>query len=628
MKRKTLLTVLLALSLTLCLMFTACGGNNGGNQDGSSEQSKAEGASSASTGENGDGTASSNEDNGPQGNDPRAVVYRSYVAFMNQKNETPLSYEEWLATVKGKDGETPYIGVNGNWYISGIDTGVPAAGAQGPQGDKGEDGVGIDRMEIVNGELIVYYTNGSSQNLGKVSAGGTTKPGDTEDGETVTIKFSVRGGVIIDGEASIQIKKGGTITLNIAPEVERDGYVFKGWSYDRAGAEEWFADEDFDEDTTLYAQWEEKSQSGGNTTDSSKPSGGTTDSSKPSGGTTDSSKPSSGGNTTDSSKPSSGGNTTDSSTTTPPSGGDNNDDVTYITIEYEVGQGGDFENPDDYEKQVEYGKRFTTHPTPINSNPAMLFMGWYLDADCTIAISNSTKYTEDTTLYASWSEQTECSDGSYFHTYTSWETSKEPSCTTPGISSRYCVDCNLEQTKPGNPAVGHKFGSWNETFMAKQRTCQRLGCGETERFDYRNETTKLLGNNPADQINGSTESFYDVPFTNLINNKWDEGYGEYISPRGTGQAYIQFNFAKTTTLDRIYFKGTGVTSINVFVLYEGDSEFSLVGILGSANEKEASPFCEPDSTRKIVAVKFVEENPPQGTSCWQEVAFVKVIEEQ
>lgn len=57
---------------------------------------------------------------------------------------------EWLASLKGKpgenglpgtngkDGETPYVGENGNWYIGADDTGKPSRGAKG---EPGRDGV-------------------------------------------------------------------------------------------------------------------------------------------------------------------------------------------------------------------------------------------------------------------------------------------------------------------------------------------------------------------------------------------------------------------------------------------------------------------------------------------------------
>ena len=95
--------------------------------------------------------------------------------------------EELIAMFKGEtgpagtDGVTPHIGVNGNWWVGETDLGVSAQGIQGPQGeqgdkgDKGDPGRGILRMELVNGELIVYYTDGTSQNLGSITGGTTEK---------------------------------------------------------------------------------------------------------------------------------------------------------------------------------------------------------------------------------------------------------------------------------------------------------------------------------------------------------------------------------------------------------------------------------------------------------------------
>lgn len=40
----------------------------------------------------------------------------------------------------GKDGVTPTIGENGNWYLGEVDTGRPSRGPQGPQGNPGQDG--------------------------------------------------------------------------------------------------------------------------------------------------------------------------------------------------------------------------------------------------------------------------------------------------------------------------------------------------------------------------------------------------------------------------------------------------------------------------------------------------------
>ena len=40
----------------------------------------------------------------------------------------------------GKDGITPTIGENGNWYLGDTDTGKPSRGVDGAKGDKGEPG--------------------------------------------------------------------------------------------------------------------------------------------------------------------------------------------------------------------------------------------------------------------------------------------------------------------------------------------------------------------------------------------------------------------------------------------------------------------------------------------------------
>ena len=36
---------------------------------------------------------------------------------------------DWLSSLKGDSGYTPYIGNNGNWFVNGVDTGTSATGA-------------------------------------------------------------------------------------------------------------------------------------------------------------------------------------------------------------------------------------------------------------------------------------------------------------------------------------------------------------------------------------------------------------------------------------------------------------------------------------------------------------------
>ena len=44
------------------------------------------------------------------------------------------------STINGKDGVTPHIGDNGNWYLGDVDTGNPSRGETGPKGDPGDAG--------------------------------------------------------------------------------------------------------------------------------------------------------------------------------------------------------------------------------------------------------------------------------------------------------------------------------------------------------------------------------------------------------------------------------------------------------------------------------------------------------
>ena len=95
----------------------------------------------------------------------------------------------------GTDGLTPYIGSNGNWWIGSTDTGIKATGSDGKggqngvDGQDGKDGVGIANIEInENGELVVTLTDGTEKNLGKVTGSdgvGITGAAINDDGELI-----------------------------------------------------------------------------------------------------------------------------------------------------------------------------------------------------------------------------------------------------------------------------------------------------------------------------------------------------------------------------------------------------------------------------------------------------------
>ncbi|MBQ4269534.1 MAG: leucine-rich repeat protein [Clostridia bacterium] len=72
-------------------------------------------------------------------------VYDQYVTYAKAEGQEPLSYEEWLETIKGATGEK---------------------GEKGDQGDKGDVGVGISSVTVnEDGALVITFTNGTSQRV-------------------------------------------------------------------------------------------------------------------------------------------------------------------------------------------------------------------------------------------------------------------------------------------------------------------------------------------------------------------------------------------------------------------------------------------------------------------------------
>ena len=83
--------------------------------------------------------------NGDQGdgNEDIVAIYNTYVAYAESNGETPLSYEAWLASIKGEKGDTGATGPEGPEGAPGApgETGAPGEpGAPGAPGIDGKDG--------------------------------------------------------------------------------------------------------------------------------------------------------------------------------------------------------------------------------------------------------------------------------------------------------------------------------------------------------------------------------------------------------------------------------------------------------------------------------------------------------
>ena len=131
----------------------------------------------------------------PEGDTSNDLLYKlemQTVFEMAKEAGYTGTLEELIALFKGETGPagingiTPHIGQNGNWWVGETDLGVSAQGFQGPKGDKGDTGRGVLKMEMVNGELIVYYTDGTSQNLGPITNG------DNDDSEKTELVYVVK----------------------------------------------------------------------------------------------------------------------------------------------------------------------------------------------------------------------------------------------------------------------------------------------------------------------------------------------------------------------------------------------------------------------------------------------------
>lgn len=108
---------------------------------------------------------------------------------------------------RGDDGHTPEIkiGTNGNWIIDGADTGIQA---QGPKGEKGNDGVSIVSIEKtgtsgLKDTYTITYSDGNTSTF-EVTNGEQGIQGiqgvKGDDGHTPSITINEEGNWVVDGQ--------------------------------------------------------------------------------------------------------------------------------------------------------------------------------------------------------------------------------------------------------------------------------------------------------------------------------------------------------------------------------------------------------------------------------------------
>lgn len=93
-------------------------------------------------------------------------LHADVVRLKNQLDSAIKELNDALESgeLDGEDGLTPYIGLNGNWWVGETDTGVQAHGEKGEDGKDGNDGTSVTITHIIENTQQgnwVYFSDGN-----------------------------------------------------------------------------------------------------------------------------------------------------------------------------------------------------------------------------------------------------------------------------------------------------------------------------------------------------------------------------------------------------------------------------------------------------------------------------------
>ena len=210
-----------------------------------------------------DEIASSSKDSAQMGDTRIEAVYAQYVVYAEQNGQTPMSYEEWLNTIKGADGKD---GVDGKsayevWLSNGYtgtqsdflewlkgqkgdqgEQGVQGekgeqgeTGAQGPQGEKGEQGeTGAQGPQGEKGEQGETGAQGPQGEKGDQGETGTQGP-QGEKGEQGEQGVGIQSVTANEDGDLVVTYTDGTVQIIVMPKEEVHVHSFSDWLiYDEA----------------------------------------------------------------------------------------------------------------------------------------------------------------------------------------------------------------------------------------------------------------------------------------------------------------------------------------------------------------------------------------------------------
>lgn len=252
---------------------------------------------------------SSNNPSSENANSEFRQVYAMYVAYAENQGISPLSYEEWLESIrgekgaqgeqgiqgdkgdkgdKGEDGANGKDGVDGKsayeiWLEAGHE-GTEAdflAWLKGEKGKNGENGVGIEKVEFdKDGNLLITFTDGTTQTVEMpepethVHTFGDWTPlsGETstlffricndcksvewqDKSDKYTVDFRYNFGTDLDSFEQTTDLRYGTLLSAPAADPVREGYTFNGWWTAAQGGTRAEFPVTVRDNATYYAQW-------------------------------------------------------------------------------------------------------------------------------------------------------------------------------------------------------------------------------------------------------------------------------------------------------------------------------------------------------------------------------------
>ena len=250
-----------------------------------------------------------------------------------------------------------------------------------------------DLASTTTGSTKGGYVDSSVYN-GQIVGGGTDSSvvQSSLPSDKISIVFNANGGYITSGGYSVAISVGGALKSSSLPSVERDGYTFAGWAYDKQGASMWDESHTFNKTDMLYARWRKDS---GTTTGTA--AGGTVDTGSGVASNSGSTIDTSWGNTTDTTD---WGNTTD---TTGWGGTTVSSENKTVTVYFCSPDGSihysDFEIP--------YGGSLDDYDLPTITETGYAFVGWSYTSNAYEPYfwTRGDRFFNDTVFYAVWEKK-------------------------------------------------------------------------------------------------------------------------------------------------------------------------------------------------------------------------------